>query len=310
MTGTNYQKANCLSCNKEFDFYLGNKKGLFCSRECYNKFVAIPKKECVICGKIYTPDKSNKERWDKSKYCSIKCLNESKFKGRYVKCSYCKKDCWKTPYSLKTKKKHFCSKRCYNSSLRGKSTLKFYRKGYKAEHEAIKSLEKEGYIALRNFLSWGTFDIVAIGLNHIRFIQCKSSRKFNNLSIYKKDINNILSYNVPDYATKELWVRVDYQGWKKYLISNKIEKLDEDNLPKTNKVLLIGESLAHFYRKLNNLIIEIDRKTNKVKFIQTGINNEIERAKLLSDYAWLSNEFVCSYEIIGGRNEKQQKEFI
>lgn len=298
--GNNVALGICLNCNKEFIYYLGYTFGKFCCRECYNNYVKIPEKECVVCGKLYVPDKGNKIKWNKSKYCSMECLHKGRITGKYVECSYCKKPKWLNKYREKNSitKKYYCSKSCIALSKKGHSGMKYYKKGYRAEAECRKILENEGYLTIRNFLSWGIFDIVAIGKDHVRFIQVKSSKKYNKLSSYKKDIDNILKFNVPEFATKELWTRIDRHGWKKYLITENIKFLEDEDLSKLNKlsnneIIIVSERFKDIKpNMINDMIVIIDKKNKDVKFIDCSGKLDLDK------YQWLNDEFIIKLSTI------------
>lgn len=299
-------EATCLICNTKFSYYVGYGFGKYCCRKCYLEAVKIPSKECIICRKVYTPYTSYKPKWDRSKFCSIECANIGKFKGEYVKCSYCGDLVWKNPQRLKNNINNYCSVRCHNNSLKGKSTLKMYKKGYRAEAEVMKELKNEGYMVIRNFLSWGVFDLCAIGLNHVRFIQVKSSSKVPPLSTYKKDIINIIGYVVPEFCTKELWIKSNHKGWKKYIVNDQtLEVFNNnylENLPKViNKEIVVTERLANIHPKvINDSIILIDSLNKTIEFIQSRPNNLTSEQldKIKDNLKELNDEFMCSFKVI------------
>ncbi len=315
-TSSNYRIAKCLTCGREFSYYLGHTAGKFCSKECYNKFVAIPKKECVICGKLYKPDKGNKERWDKSKYCSLECANKGKIKGKLINCNYCGAPIWIAPYDERIKKHHFCSKRCFNLFKKGKHIKKNYLKGYRAEYKAKKELEKKGYIVVRNFLSWGVWDLCAIGIDHIRFIQVKST--CSEKTSFSPAIKKLIGYAEPPFATKELWVHVDYKGWKKFqIVGDTYEKLDENNLPcsklRKESIIIVSESpFGLGQRRVNDFITVIDPFSRKIYLIQAKAKKLSQNARnrlKTQDYSTsqlLNGKFKAEFHIITNLEELKQ----
>ncbi len=68
-------------------------------------------KKCIFCSNVYHPP-IGKDKQFKSKYCSLNCLNLSKFKGRFKSCSECGKMIWVLPSKDKLWK--YCSLECYN----------------------------------------------------------------------------------------------------------------------------------------------------------------------------------------------------
>ena len=91
-----------------------------------------------------------------------------------------------------------------------------YATGYRAEREAFKMLEQDGYIAFRSAGSHGPFDIIGIGSVDIRLIQLKVI-SFNEKRIFKKTRQEIKSLVCPFSCKKELWVYEKHRGWHYYL---------------------------------------------------------------------------------------------
>ena len=300
------KKSNCYYCEKEFDFRLGSSIGMFCSRECYNQSISIPQKECVVCNKLYTPDRSTKDRWEKSRFCSVDCQTKSKIKGKYSPCGYCKSPVWTRPSEMNNNR--FCSKRCHALSKKGRHP-KATRKGYRAEREARKELEAQGYLTMRNFLSWGASDVLAIGDAHMRFIQSKSSKYWYKPSAYSKDVKRLLSYNVPSYATKELWMRTDYKGWRKYLVTeNSIKPLEQSDLDNVSKrklgeIKIYERGLIPFQhpKKIADCIVEIDRDKKKVNIFQC--HNSKDKTRIENELSWLNDEFMCTFAVVNNEQE-------
>ena len=74
-----YVVCVCAGCNKEYSrktYHVRDQKKMYCSRECKFKSGWV-ELECNVCGTIYS---KRKHVAGKSKYCSRKCLNDSKRK--------------------------------------------------------------------------------------------------------------------------------------------------------------------------------------------------------------------------------------
>jgi len=77
-----FEKRNCKQCGKEFFKKYANRKGDFCSQQCYREYRKINNREevkCLNCGKEFSREKSTYK-----KYCSDKCRREFAKKGIYV----------------------------------------------------------------------------------------------------------------------------------------------------------------------------------------------------------------------------------
>ena len=62
------------------------------------------------------------------------------------------------------------------------------RKGTRNEHRAIRLLREAGYSCTRSGASLGAWDIVAIGPNDVRLVQCKSNRWPSKEEIHKMEL--------------------------------------------------------------------------------------------------------------------------
>lgn len=107
-------------------------------------------------------------------------------------------------------------------------------KGRKNELEAKKLLEQAEWTVLmvENPKQWnkgvdyfGLFDLIAIKGPYKKFIQIKTNRvppfkKYNDWG--KKHAN--------EYDSVEVWVRIDRQGWKTYLVHNKSEGISINSI--------------------------------------------------------------------------------
>lgn len=112
----------CKQCEKTFQSYKnGDKKPLFCSRECYYQYwrdMRNRTKICEICGKEYMP--YSIQNYDASKYCSVECLWESrKTEPRKFICE----NCGITFFKNNTNRHYrFCSTSCAHA-FKGRSSL-------------------------------------------------------------------------------------------------------------------------------------------------------------------------------------------
>jgi Holliday junction resolvase len=95
-----------------------------------------------------------------------------------------------------------------------------YTSGARIEYKAMHELEKEGYLVIRAAGSHGAFDLVALGRNRVRLIQCKktNSRKKDISRAYMKDIKQMEDARngreLP-ICTMELWVwRKNGKRWE------------------------------------------------------------------------------------------------
>jgi len=219
--------AICKTCNKEFSYLTSSSMGKYCSRKCYVKAVAIKKKNCLMCGKEYTPDKGNKEKWDKSKYCSMICLNKSKFNGSINVCGICGKEFYRSKDKFAKHKHHFCSAKCYNRYQVIKVTgNKWYRKGVRAEHECVHKLIDKGYITDRSAGSLGIFDVFGFRKDSVKLVQVKSTSK-KKYTFPAKDLKKMIGIGVPELCSKELWVKYDRRGYHYFkLVDGKFVEYD------------------------------------------------------------------------------------
>lgn len=83
---------------------------------------------------------------------------------------------------------------------------KKYNRGAYYERQTIQRLELENYCCYRMAGSHGAYDVIAYNNNICRLIQVKSTQKRAIYTVYKKDLFNIFSDNVPVNFFKELWV--------------------------------------------------------------------------------------------------------
>ena len=90
-----------------------------------------------------------------------------------------------------------------------------YSTGYRAEREAKKRLESNGYYVIASRGSHGLFDLCAISFDNIKLIQvkvipCGSTNKF------EKDKKRIKDFRTCPFVEKELWVYEKRRGWHYY----------------------------------------------------------------------------------------------
>ena len=110
----------CLNCGKDMKIAqrLANTRK-FCSRECQKKYYFIP---CLVCGKIFRPDRIN----GKPHYCSRECFAKyhrnrprpHMHRRIELTCEYCGKN-FKRRKSIIKGEHQFCSTECYHSYSTG-----------------------------------------------------------------------------------------------------------------------------------------------------------------------------------------------
>lgn len=96
-----------------------------------------------------------------------------------------------------------------------------YSSGRRAEYSAIRFLSERGYGTVRSAGSKGVFDVVAYNDAIVRFIQIKSTK--SKRPSYKKDVSQITETQVPEFASRELWVYTSGKGWTKVMVWGEIE---------------------------------------------------------------------------------------
>jgi hypothetical protein len=79
-------------------------------------------------------------------------------------------------------------------------------KGSRRERQAVQMLKDQGYSCTRSGASLGAWDIVAIGPNDVRLVQCKSNRWPSKEEIHKMEL-----FPVPPGCRKEIWRWNDYE---------------------------------------------------------------------------------------------------
>lgn len=79
-------------------------------------------------------------------------------------------------------------------------------KGSRGERKCIRILEAGGYLCTKSGGSLGVFDVIAIGPNTVRCIQCKCGSA--RLSSLEREAIRLIM--VPLCCTKEYWLFRDY----------------------------------------------------------------------------------------------------
>lgn len=88
-----------------------------------------------------------------------------------------------------------------------------YQRGFKLEHEAKRTLEKEGWTVFRSAGSHSLFDLVAINKDYVLLIQVKSN------SISKEEELKLAEFdNKPLNAKKLIWIKKGKEGWIKMIV--------------------------------------------------------------------------------------------
>jgi Holliday junction resolvase len=95
-------------------------------------------------------------------------------------------------------------------------TLKVpYVTGYRAEREAKKMLEEEGYYVMASRGSHGIFDLAAFSNKDTRLISLKVIG-FGERRVFKDHQTEIRTVPVCPFVRKELWVYEKRRGWHYY----------------------------------------------------------------------------------------------
>lgn len=96
---------------------------------------------------------------------------------------------------------------------------KNYMRGARFERSVIEYLEKFGFKTLRTAGSHGFTDVIAVGKNVVRFIQCKVTKSQKiSFAAYADDIEKIINTPSPENTTRELWIKQDRKEPYKILI--------------------------------------------------------------------------------------------
>lgn len=135
----------CEECGKEFTAQYKSKIRKFCSHRCANKhrWANIEKKEIVLecdnCKKEFTVKAYDyRLKNGNIKFCSKKCMGESKRTGKFINCKQCGKIFYTTRNEL-------CSKECAAAYRSKNSEHKTYiENGYIVQYE--KGYNKKGNV--------------------------------------------------------------------------------------------------------------------------------------------------------------------
>lgn len=87
-----------------------------------------------------------------------------------------------------------------------------YSTGYRAEREAAKYLEAQGYYVMTSRGSKGMFDLIAVSPEEVKLIQVKVIPT-NAKRIFKKEQLEIRRVQTPPFVKKEFWIYEKRRGW-------------------------------------------------------------------------------------------------
>ncbi len=90
-----------------------------------------------------------------------------------------------------------------------------YLRGYRVERRAKERLEKLGYLVVRSAGSHSPVDMVGIGVNDIKLVQCKSMQ-FGKPYNPRAELTALSALTAPQNASIELWVYEQRKGWHDY----------------------------------------------------------------------------------------------
>jgi hypothetical protein len=90
-----------------------------------------------------------------------------------------------------------------------------YKRGAHYERKAMKALQEEGYMVIKSAGSKGLFDLWAMGHGQLRLVQSKATMRGSNFTKLREALELI---EVPEFATKEIWVWEHRKGWKKIIV--------------------------------------------------------------------------------------------
>ena len=97
------------------------------------------------------------------------------------------------------------------------------KQGVPLERALEKILTEEGYVVVRSAGSHGPADLYALSDQGIRMIQLKSHAVFKavgHTTVWADAIAYLLTLPTPPCSTKELWVKVPYEGYRYTLVDN------------------------------------------------------------------------------------------
>ena len=90
------------------------------------------------------------------------------------------------------------------------------RQGHSRERQCVRELTERGYVAIRSAGSKKMWDVIAIGPDDIKLIQCKKTNKNIQSSIAPKAVVEEMRHAPsPNSGVvhKELWTWVNRKGW-------------------------------------------------------------------------------------------------
>ena len=90
------------------------------------------------------------------------------------------------------------------------------RRGHDVERRCARELKLLGYDVVRSAASKSIWDLIAIGENDIRLIQCKRTLRNIKSAIAPKAVMfemHKAPAPITKYVRKELWTWVDRKGW-------------------------------------------------------------------------------------------------
>ena len=84
-----------------------------------------------------------------------------------------------------------------------------YEKGRRAEYQAKKELEADGFTVIRSAGSKSPIDLVGIDFNIIKLIQVKAGKN-NGLKLNSEDLEKLIKIkeNAPNNCKVEFWVKL------------------------------------------------------------------------------------------------------
>ena len=89
------------------------------------------------------------------------------------------------------------------------------RRGHDTERRCAQELKELGYDVIRSAASKSVWDIIAIGSDDIRLIQCKRTKKtIRSAAAPKSVLREMREAPAPSIGVnKQLWTWVDRKGW-------------------------------------------------------------------------------------------------
>lgn len=177
---------------------------------------------CASCGKSLERRLSNATKFTRH-YCSWACKNAHQeirysgngnphFKGLGWKvCIGCGSRFYDTHNS-----RRFCGVDC-SQRIGSSENLRNARRGADTERRCRKLLESQGYTVVRSAASKSPWDLIAVGSNDIRLVQCKLQSKERSV---RPIVAALTAISLPktSLVRQELWVWVQRRGWRVQVI--------------------------------------------------------------------------------------------